>query len=143
MSPKGSTGRGMEYDIELPRGPRAPGLARRALTRWYGGELENDELHKIKLLASELVTNAVIHGQGEIHLRADLNEDRILVEVLDGGSGFEHDVRHVPFDALRGRGLSIVDATSSRWGIHEGTTHVWFELEQAGPRLGVEKKPEA
>ena len=96
----------------------------------------------MKLLASELVTNAVVHGDGAIRLRSDLDEDRILVEVLDEGSGFEHNVREVPFHELRGRGLGIVEAASSRWGIHEGPTHVWFELERAGPRLGVEKKPE-
>jgi anti-sigma regulatory factor (Ser/Thr protein kinase) len=132
----------MEHEMELPRSPHAPSLARRALTQWYGGNLESEELHRVKLLASELVTNAVVHGDGAIHLRADLDEDRIIVEVLDQGSGFEHDVREVPFDELRGRGLGIVDAASSRWGIHEGTTHVWFELERAGPRVGVAKKPE-
>ena len=45
------------------------------------------------------------------------------------------------FDELHGRGLAIVDSESSRWGIHEGTTHVWFELELSGPRLGTESKP--
>jgi hypothetical protein len=35
----------------------------------------------------------------------------------------------------------IVDAESSRWGIHEGTTHVWFELERPGPRLAAEEAP--
>jgi hypothetical protein len=74
-------------------------------------------------------------------LRADLDEDRLLVEVLDDGHGFEHTLREVSFDELHKRGLVIVDALSSRWGIHEGTTHVWAELERPGPRLGEHKKP--
>jgi anti-sigma regulatory factor (Ser/Thr protein kinase) len=132
----------MQHEVELPRGPRAPTLARRSITEWYGSDLDRDQLHRAKLLVSELVTNAVVHGTGRIRMCADLDEDRILVEVFDEGSSFEHEVRDVPFDDLRGRGLAIVDSASSRWGIHEGTTHVWFEIELAGPRLGVERKPD-
>lgn len=124
------------FETELPRSPEAPGVARRALFGWYGATLEPSDLHKTKLLTSELVTNAVLHGEGRILLRAHLNDNRVLVEVIDEGGGFEHELRQRPFDDLHGRGLAIVDAEASRWGIHEGTTHVWFELEQPGPRLG-------
>ena len=51
---------------------------------------------------------------------------------------------------------AIVEAVTSRWGIHEGTTHVWAEfersdprgthlwaeLERPGPRIGEDAKPE-
>jgi anti-sigma regulatory factor (Ser/Thr protein kinase) len=103
--------------------------------------LDDEERDAGKLIVSELVTNAVVHGEGRILLSSELDEDRLLIEVVDDGSGFEHVVREVPFDALSGRGLSIVDATSSRWGIHEGTTHVWAEIERKGPRLGPGKNP--
>jgi anti-sigma regulatory factor (Ser/Thr protein kinase) len=131
------------FEKELPRSPEAPGVARRALSSWYGATLEPSDLHKAKLLASELVTNAVLHGEGRIVLRAQLDDDRVLVEVIDEGNGFEHELRHRTFDDRNGRGLAIVDAEASRWGIHEGTTHVWFELEQPGPRLGEDGKPSA
>jgi anti-sigma regulatory factor (Ser/Thr protein kinase) len=104
-------------------------------------QLEADELHNAKLLASELVTNAVLHGKGRIILRVDLDDDRLLVEVIDEGAGFEHRARRSEFEDLHGRGLAIVESESSRWGIHEGTTHVWFELERPGPRLGETGKP--
>jgi len=129
------------HERELPRSPDAPGLARRSLSDWYGSRLDQEELHRAKLLASELVTNAVLHGEGRILLRAQADDDRLLIEVIDEGAGFEHEVRRREFDELHGRGLAIVEAESSRWGIHEGTTHVWFELERAGPRLGPESKP--
>lgn len=103
--------------------------------------MEPDQLRTAELLVSELVTNAVMHGQGKITLRAQADEDRVLVEVIDEGRGFERTVRHDDFEAVGGRGLAIVDAEASRWGIHEGTTHVWFELERPGPRLGSEKNP--
>jgi anti-sigma regulatory factor (Ser/Thr protein kinase) len=129
------------FETELPRTHEAPWLARRLLVQWFGAELGSDELHRAKLLASELVTNAVMHGVGRITLRAALNDDRALVEVIDEGSGFEHEIRHREVADLRGRGLGIVDTESSRWGVHEGTTHVWFELERDGPRLGTHSKP--
>jgi anti-sigma regulatory factor (Ser/Thr protein kinase) len=131
------------FEHELRRDPAAPGEARRALTRWIGTALDSDELYRAKLLASELVTNAVLHGQGRIVLRGNLDGDRLLVEVIDEGSGFEHHLRRRDFEDVGGRGLSIVESESSRWGIHEGTTHVWFELERGGPRLGEASKPEA
>jgi anti-sigma regulatory factor (Ser/Thr protein kinase) len=44
-------------------------------------------------LASELVTNAVIHGEGRIVLRTRASEDSLLVEVIDEGYGFEYELR--------------------------------------------------
>jgi len=69
-------------------------------------------------------------------LRATLDEDRLLVEVIDEGNGFERTIRQQDFPSIGGRGLAIVDAEASRWGIHAATTNVWFELERPGPRLG-------
>jgi anti-sigma regulatory factor (Ser/Thr protein kinase) len=129
------------YHEALPRSPLAPGMARRAVTSWFRQVLERDQLDTAKLLTSELVANAVVHGQGQIMLHGGLDDNRVLVEVVDEGQGFEHDIRRRDFDELHGRGLAIVDSESSRWGVHEGTTHVWFELELAGPRLGTENKP--
>lgn len=130
-----------QFEQELPRGPGAPGEARRALSKWYAATLENEELYRAKLLVSELVTNAVLHGKGRIVLRSHVDEDRLIVEVIDEGGGFERQLRRGKFEDVGGRGLAIVDSESSRWGIHEGTTHVWFEVERAGPRLGKDEKP--
>jgi anti-sigma regulatory factor (Ser/Thr protein kinase) len=132
---------GSPLEIELPRSQDAPGLARSALVEWCGEGFDPDELHKARLLTSELVTNAVVHGHGQIVLRAKRDENRVLVEVIDQGRGFEHRARVREMSELGGRGLAIVEEESSRWGIHEGTTHVWFELELPGPRLGEESKP--
>jgi anti-sigma regulatory factor (Ser/Thr protein kinase) len=130
-----------QFEAQIPRGAAAPLLARRQLAGWLGDALDRDQLASAKLLTTELITNAVLHGRGRIVLRADLNQDRLLVEVIDEGAVFEHDARRRDFDQIGGRGLAIVDSESSRWGIHEGTTHVWFELERRGPRLGSERKP--
>lgn len=127
--------------VNLPHTVQAPRIARRSLADWLEPAVDADELDTARLLVSELVTNAVVHGHGEIMLRAALDENRLLVEVIDEGRGFERTVRQLDFASIGGRGLAIVDAEASRWGIHEGTTHVWFELERSGPRLGPDKKP--
>ena len=98
--------------------------------------LTAEELDTVRLLVSELVNNAVLHGQGQITMKAQADRGQVRVDVIDDGTGFERHVRHAGFDALGGRGLQIVEAESSRWGISEGTTDVWFELERRGPRLG-------
>jgi anti-sigma regulatory factor (Ser/Thr protein kinase) len=126
--------------VELPRRADAGAIARRYLSNWLK-ELDADDLHRAKLLCSELVNNAVLHGRGRVRLRAALDDDRVLVEVIDEGDGFEREARRHGFQELGGNGLTIVESEASRWGIHEGTTHVWFELERSGPRLGRERKP--
>jgi anti-sigma regulatory factor (Ser/Thr protein kinase) len=128
-------------EVELPRDASAAGQARRLVGDRVAAELGSEELDRARLLVSELVTNAVLHGLGAITLRARLDADRLLVEVSDEGSGFERAIRQNDLEQLGGWGLSIVDAEASRWGVHEGTTHVWFEIERSGPRIGTEKAP--
>lgn len=127
-------------ELRLPRSEEAPEIARRRVVELFAGELGRRELEHARLLTSELVTNAVMHGRGAIELSAALDEDRLFVEVTDHGEGFERSMRKRDFDAVGGNGLNIVDALASRWGIHEGSSHVWFELERPGPRLGRDAK---
>ena len=128
--PMGPSMTTLRLETELPRSHMAPSLARRQLSDWLDAVLAPDEVHSAKLLISELVTNAVIHGQGEIALRAELNDERVFAEVSDQGHGFEYEVRLPGSEELHGRGLAVVDALSSRWGVGEGSTRVWFELER-------------
>jgi anti-sigma regulatory factor (Ser/Thr protein kinase) len=102
------------------------------VTERFAGKLSADALSTARLLVSELVTNAVLHEQGKITFRALLDEDRLRMEVIDEGPGPETTVRARDFEDPRGggRGLLLVDAESSRWGVHTATGHVWFELER-------------
>lgn len=128
--------RPVDLDIELPRAQAAPGLARHALRRQFTGRLDSELLIDAQLMTSELVSNALAYGEGEIRLRAWIDEDRLRVEIIDQGGGFERELRRDDFEQVGGWGLGIVDDLSSRWGVHEGSSHVWFELERSGPRLG-------
>jgi anti-sigma regulatory factor (Ser/Thr protein kinase) len=123
-------------DVELPRTVRAPAVAREAMRELCRDLIEGDMLTDAELLVSELVTNALRHGDGRIVLRGGLDADKLMVEVIDEGGGFEHELRRRDFDDVGGWGLGLVEDLASRWGVHEGTTHVWFELERPGPRLG-------
>jgi anti-sigma regulatory factor (Ser/Thr protein kinase) len=84
-----------------------------------------DRATDVLLLASELVTNAVVHvdADGPIELTAECRPDATWVEVSDHGPGFPSP----PPDT--GHGLQIVTAASNRWGIvQDGATSVWFEV---------------
>ncbi|MET9373371.1 SpoIIE family protein phosphatase [Streptomyces sp. NPDC003035] len=115
-------------DWRLPREPRSVGrareLARAQLTAW-GLEALVDT---VELLVSELVTNALRYGEGEIRLR--LLRDRTLVcEVWDAGLVQPRRRRAKDTDE-GGRGLQLVGLLSAAWGSRRtprGKT-VWFEL---------------
>ncbi len=108
------------------RAPRSPS--------WLAESLDRAALEDVKLLVSELVTNAVRHPRdtGPIELAVDVGRRRVRIEVTDPGSGFDRPrVGEPPPDALGGRGLLIVDRLASRWGIATGRpTRVWFELDR-------------
>jgi len=138
----------IDVEVELPRDPSAAAIARRELRRRLDGTLHQDVLDALSLIVSELVTNAVTHGQGAIRLRLQLDGGDLRGEVIDDGSGFEHELRAAGPSATSGRGLLIVDRLTTRWGVHEGTTHVWFEMltgsrgsHGAGPHVGEERRP--
>jgi PAS domain S-box-containing protein len=115
-------------DWQLPREPRSVGrareLARGQLISWNLEAL----VDTVELLVSELVTNALRYGEGEIRLR--LLHDRTLVcEVWDAGLVQPRRRRARDTDE-GGRGLQLVGLLSAAWGSRRtprGKT-VWFEL---------------
>jgi len=85
--------------------------------------------------ASELVTNAVVHGRGPISVRTVLDPASLRVEVQDTAAELP---RRVDRDGSGddGRGLTIVDAFSQEWGctVVQGASgkSVWFTMERRG-----------
>ncbi|MFD3452009.1 SpoIIE family protein phosphatase [Streptomyces sp. NPDC058691] len=85
-------------------------LARRQLDQWGLEYLAFD----MELIVSELITNAIRHGQDPIRLRLVL--DRTLIcEVSDAASTFPH-IRRAATTDEGGRGLFLVAQCSHRWG---------------------------
>ncbi|HEU4974636.1 MAG TPA: ATP-binding protein [Baekduia sp.] len=87
-----------------------------------------------RLLLSELVTNSVRHGRGSaVRVLLDVDEDGSLrCEVVDEGEGFVPRARDKAATEVGGWGLHLVETLSRRWGVREGSTHVWFELAADG-----------
>ena len=119
----------VELSVDLPRTPQAPFLARRALSQ-LGGKIDDSVLPDVRLLVSELVTNSVKYGgDGPVRLEIKAEDDRLRAEIIDQGVGFTPVKRSDDLDKVGGWGLHLVEQLTSRWGTHEGSTHVWFEIE--------------
>ncbi|MFE1884804.1 SpoIIE family protein phosphatase [Streptomyces diastatochromogenes] len=130
-------------DWTLPREPRSVGRAREyARAQLLSWDME-PLVDTTELLVSELVTNALRYGEGEIRLRLLL--DRTLVcEVWD--SGLVQPRRRRARDTDEGgRGLQLVGLLSAAWGSRRtprGKT-VWFELPLPGGEHGLTDPAEA
>jgi anti-sigma regulatory factor (Ser/Thr protein kinase) len=118
--------------LELPRDQTAPALARNAVSELG---LEQPVLDDARLLVSELVTNSVRYGAGaHVCVRLDLDgAGGVRCEVVDAGSGF-HPTRPATERDAGGWGLQLVDRLADRWGVADGSTHVWFELSGGDDR---------
>ncbi len=114
--------------LNLRGGARAPARARAELDAYAAGLLPPDRLSDARLLVTELVTNGVLHGEGDIRLRMDASSEALRVEVADEGHGFRSVCRAPDRDG--GWGLGIVEALADRWGVFAGSTHVWFEIDR-------------
>lgn len=117
---------------ELPRRPDAPAVARRLLERQFGGSLPGADLETVKLLASELVSNAVRHGAGKIVFGMRMHSAAVRICVSDEGDGFGPPPGPSQATATGKWGLAIVEVQATRWGARSRPTMVWFELEPAG-----------
>ncbi len=127
----------MNIDLDIPRDLTAPARARKAITGLQG-HVDPDVLSDTVLLVSELVSNSVKYGAGNVLMRVRTRGPRqVLVEVVDGGSGFSPAVRRPSRFQAGGYGLHLVDALASSWGVHPGTAHVWFEIDRSGDLAAV------
>ncbi len=139
-----------------------PGIAASVPTarRWardlLTGKVTATTLDDTLLLLSELITNAIVHSDsgrtayGSVTVCLALSTaptepgghggHAVHVEVIDDGSA-----RSLPFiraatpDGDGGRGLFMVEALSTRWGVHHGPeagNAVWFHLADGGVHHG-------
>lgn len=118
--------------LNLEGGPEAAVNARRALGR-LRGELDAPTLEGLRLLVTELISNAVRHaGAPTVELLVFVTPPAVRVEVVDHGPGFQPEQRRANQSTEGGWGLFLVGRLADRWGVarEERATRVWFELER-------------
>jgi anti-sigma regulatory factor (Ser/Thr protein kinase) len=125
------TDSGHRITLELTRDPDAPGAARRALDSIDHG-LDYEREYSVKLLMSELVSNAVKYGgEGPVIVEIESTPACVRVEVDDRGPAFIPLPRIPEIDAIGGWGFVLVDELASRWGSSARSAQVWFEIDAA------------
>lgn len=109
--------------------PQSAASARRfideTLRRWQCDEL----FDVVGLLTSELVTNAILHAHSEIELSVRLTPNSVRIDVADHSDRLPAP-REAAEEDTSGRGLGLVEALATSWGVDErpGGKSVWFEL---------------
>lgn len=123
----------MRVELTLAVAPEAAAEARQALDP-LSAHLPDGRLRDVRLLVSELVTNAVRHANlasgDTIDLVIELADHRLRVEVHDPGGGFVPSAPAPDPARPSGWGLYLVAELADRWGVdsdHE--TLVWFEVD--------------
>ncbi|WP_083974818.1 SpoIIE family protein phosphatase [Kitasatospora mediocidica] len=115
-------------DWRLPPEPTSVSKARELACGWLLVRGLDELVDTTELLVSELVTNALRHGRGDIRLRL-LRDTNLVCEVWDDGYAQPRQRRAQETDE-GGRGLQLVSLLAERWGSRR-TPHgkiVWFEL---------------
>ncbi|CAM5465671.1 magnesium or manganese-dependent protein phosphatase [Streptomyces tanashiensis] len=96
---------------------------------------DEDQLDSAVLMVSEMVTNVLVHTDGDALLVAEVacgeKARRLRVEVSDGSDELPHK-RHPGEMASSGRGLVLMEMLADAWGVDprgEGKA-IWFELNE-------------
>jgi anti-sigma regulatory factor (Ser/Thr protein kinase) len=118
--------------------PAVPGTVAEA-RRWVGAvahdHLEAGQAEKLRLVISEVVTNALRHGEESerIDLAVTPKPEFLCVQVTDDGPGLVPRPRALETDIEGGFGLFFVEQLTRRWGVtrENRRTRVWFELDYA------------
>jgi anti-sigma regulatory factor (Ser/Thr protein kinase) len=119
-------------ETQLPSSFDAPmiarGFLRSALETW-----RLDGFGQItELLASELVSNVVVHVGAPMTIRISRGASSIRVDVEDPSSTLP-ELRHPDVEEEHGRGVLFVSELANDWGAerNERGKTVWFELDTA------------
>ncbi len=114
--------------------PERIATARQQLRELLHDWADTDQVDSAVLLVSEMVTNVLVHTDGDALLVAEMTRHgaeprRLRVEVADASDDLPH--RRRPGElASSGRGLVLMELLADRWGVDprgEGKS-IWFEL---------------
>ena len=128
-----------EASTRLSSDPQSARAARRFVRNALAGAGSEDLEETVTLLVSELVTNAVVHGGGEVEVLVRLVPGSVRVEVMDA-SATAPVPREAADEDTSGRGLALVESLARRWGIDPvpgGGKTVWFEVDRGNGHSGL------
>jgi anti-sigma regulatory factor (Ser/Thr protein kinase) len=113
--------------------PGAVSEARRWAASVAGALLDHDHAESLRLIVSELVTNALRHGAdgAQIDIAVTPKPQYLCVQVTDAGPGLAPRPSALGSEEEGGFGLFFVEQLARRWGItrENRRTRVWFELD--------------
>jgi len=113
--------------------------ARAACAGITSRELADD----VTLVVSELVTNALRHGRGEIRLDLRVDPAQVQVSVWDAGRTFQWEQEPAQAGAIAGRGLAIVSALAAECGVRDISAtgkSVWCVVHEALPEATDDRR---
>ncbi len=115
--------------------PLARLFVRETLARWGEQRVDDPVVRDLVLMVSELFTNAVLHGRGDVEVSVSLTAHNVGVAVVDHGRGARPRLRvALPDGSTNGHGLRIVDRLAASWGTghgQDGGTQVWLEVPRS------------
>ncbi|MER6321821.1 ATP-binding protein [Streptomyces coelicoflavus] len=79
-----------------------------ATVRSWGAPLSEEQRVRLELVASELLSNGLLHAGGRLTVDIVLDEHLVVVEVSDGNPSLPRR-RRAALDAEGGRGLTVLD----------------------------------
>jgi len=131
----------IRMSLRLESSPESAGIARRAVRAALGHSVDDWFANAAMLCTSELVTNAIVHAGDGCGLQVCFDPPSggvLRVEVSDDSQEQPHVVPPGDVWRIGGRGLQIVEQTSTRWGTQDLAPGkvVWFELGPAGRHDG-------
>ncbi|MFF4258421.1 ATP-binding protein [Streptomyces sp. NPDC001663] len=97
--------------------------------RKWGVSMDDETDDAIRLVASELITNAVVHGEGPVTVTLQHRPGHLVIDVLDGNS-LAPQRGCAQADDESGRGLALVGVLASRcsWEPTRHGKRVWAEI---------------
>ena len=119
----------MRLVFDLTVSTSAPFQARTMLDA-VAADLDPETLGDLRIIVSELVSNAVKYGPGRpVHVELEVKgPTRVSGEVADRGDPARAPRIHERPGAHGGYGMRLVASLATAWGVREGSTDVWFEL---------------
>jgi anti-sigma regulatory factor (Ser/Thr protein kinase) len=123
--------------LVLERDVHAPAAARDWLTAAFGDSVTSGEIQDACLVLSELVTNALRYGLGDIVVHAALVDDCVQLSVTDWADEMPRVLAADP-ERVGGVGLLVVERVSAAWGVapFPGGKTVWASITASGRAKG-------